>query len=182
MYRPTAGSSSGNNSTAVSPNSGSAAAATNNGITELPPTEDPPPKYTPPPSYSTATGARIAKMLRQSFRRSVRRIQSVLGPEVHMPAMPPPPDYTSVLVEMNRGENESRQESPANEANNFTAAGVLSCGCLNICQNLSRKYLNYSILFSQMWHKSYGAVSGGRTMRMSVHHTLEQRTIKLLQL
>ena len=33
---------------------------------------DPPPKYTPPPSYSTATGARIARMLRQSFRRSVR--------------------------------------------------------------------------------------------------------------
>ena len=26
---------------------------------------DPPPKYTPPPSYSTATGARIARMLRQ---------------------------------------------------------------------------------------------------------------------
>lgn len=38
------------------------------------PFEDPPPKYTPPPSYTTATGARIAKMLRQSFRRSVRRI------------------------------------------------------------------------------------------------------------
>lgn len=35
--------------------------------------EDVPPKYTPPPSYTTATGARIAKMLRQSIRRSVRR-------------------------------------------------------------------------------------------------------------
>lgn len=34
---------------------------------------DEPPKYTPPPSYTTATGARIAKMLRQSIRRSVRR-------------------------------------------------------------------------------------------------------------
>ncbi|XP_022163832.1 uncharacterized protein LOC111029208 [Myzus persicae] len=41
--------------------------------------EDPPPKYTPPPSYSTATGARIAKMLRQSIRRSVRRLAHVLG-------------------------------------------------------------------------------------------------------
>ncbi|XP_025421681.1 sodium- and chloride-dependent betaine transporter isoform X2 [Sipha flava] len=41
--------------------------------------EDPPPKYTPPPSYSTATGARIAKMLRQSIRRSVRRLTHVLG-------------------------------------------------------------------------------------------------------
>uniref|UniRef100_A0A182IZI1 Transporter n=1 Tax=Anopheles atroparvus TaxID=41427 RepID=A0A182IZI1_ANOAO len=36
--------------------------------------EDAPPKYTPPPSYTTATGARIAKMLRNSIRRSVRRI------------------------------------------------------------------------------------------------------------
>lgn len=35
--------------------------------------DDAPPKYTPPPSYTTATGARIAKMLRNSIRRSVRR-------------------------------------------------------------------------------------------------------------
>ncbi|XP_059609119.1 sodium-dependent transporter bedraggled isoform X1 [Phlebotomus argentipes] len=35
--------------------------------------DDAPPKYTPPPSYTTATGARIAKLLRQSIRRSVRR-------------------------------------------------------------------------------------------------------------
>lgn len=38
-----------------------------------PPQDDAPPKYTPPPSYTTATGARIAKMLRNSIRRSVRR-------------------------------------------------------------------------------------------------------------
>lgn len=36
-------------------------------------TDDAPPKYTPPPSYTTATGARLAKILRQSIRRSVRR-------------------------------------------------------------------------------------------------------------
>lgn len=35
--------------------------------------DDAPPKYTPPPSYTTATGARIAKILRNSIRRSVRR-------------------------------------------------------------------------------------------------------------
>lgn len=35
--------------------------------------DDAPPKYTPPPSYTTATGARIAKLLRNSIRRSVRR-------------------------------------------------------------------------------------------------------------
>ncbi|XP_034944625.1 uncharacterized protein bdg [Chelonus insularis] len=70
------------------------------------PFEDPPPKYTPPPSYTTATGARIAKMLRQSFRRSVRRIASVLGessvPRTRPALQPPPPDYAAVLVEMNQ--------------------------------------------------------------------------------
>lgn len=35
--------------------------------------DDAPPKYTPPPSYATASGARIAKLLRNSIRRSVRR-------------------------------------------------------------------------------------------------------------
>lgn len=35
--------------------------------------DDAPPKYTPPPSYTTATGACLAKILRQSVRRSVRR-------------------------------------------------------------------------------------------------------------
>lgn len=76
--------------------------------TEIP-FEDPPPKYTPPPSYTTATGARIAKILRQSFRRSVRRLANVLGEgsaSRQRPALPPPPppppDYATVLVEMNQ--------------------------------------------------------------------------------
>ncbi|XP_050515599.1 sodium-dependent transporter bedraggled isoform X2 [Diabrotica virgifera virgifera] len=76
--------------------------------------EDPPPKYTPPPSYTTATGARIAKFLRQSIRRSVRRIANVLGEGSSRQRTPisntngtstttplPPPDYNAVLVEMN---------------------------------------------------------------------------------
>lgn len=41
--------------------------------------DDVPPKYTPPPSYTTATGARIAKLLRQSIRRSVRRWAELLN-------------------------------------------------------------------------------------------------------
>nr|CAD7409175.1 unnamed protein product [Timema cristinae] len=67
--------------------------------------DDPPPKYTPPPSYTTATGARIAKMLRQSFRRSVRRIASVLGEHsnsVRPMAAISPPDYAAVLIEINQ--------------------------------------------------------------------------------
>ncbi|XP_060523939.1 sodium-dependent transporter bedraggled isoform X2 [Cylas formicarius] len=65
--------------------------------------EDPPPKYTPPPSYTTATGARLAKFLRQSIRRSVRRIATILGESSghRQPvSQPPPPDYNTVLVEM----------------------------------------------------------------------------------
>lgn len=74
-------------------------------------TEDPPPKYTPPPSYTTATGARLAKFLRQSIRRSVRRIANVLGEGTSRrttntnPTHNPPPDYNAVLVEMNNTTN-----------------------------------------------------------------------------
>ena len=81
-----------------------------------PPVNDPPPKYTPPPSYSTATGARLARFLRQSFRQSVRRIrgitqQSQPGPsqietDSDIPASSKietnpenPPDYATVIIE-----------------------------------------------------------------------------------
>lgn len=88
-----------------------AAAAANNATSNANVvSEDPPPKYTPPPSYTTATGARIAKFLRQSIRRSVRRIANVLGEGsnsrqrtviANNQTQPPPPDYNAVLVEMN---------------------------------------------------------------------------------
>lgn len=98
------------------------------------PFEDPPPKYTPPPSYTTATGARIAKMLRQSFRRSVRRIANALGesstPRQRPALQPPPPDYATVLVEMNQDRQtqdvtiqviEARNENTIRNARNNTA-------------------------------------------------------------
>lgn len=85
-----------------------AAARLNNQISNML-AEDPPPKYTPPPSYTTATGVRIAKFLRQSLRRSVRRLANVLGESSNVrPRAPitqtqvPPPDYSAVLVEMNQ--------------------------------------------------------------------------------
>ncbi|XP_053675277.1 uncharacterized protein LOC128725546 [Anopheles nili] len=83
--------------------------------------DDAPPKYTPPPSYTTATGARIAKLLRNSIRRSVRRLMGessgggatfvrhrsalpqTMATEDGMSANPatgdelPPPDYCSAL-------------------------------------------------------------------------------------
>lgn len=76
--------------------------------------DDAPPKYTPPPSYTTATGARIAKMLRNSIRRSVRRIlgepsnnrrqrpplQQRNGESIqHVDDSSLPPAYSSVLVD-----------------------------------------------------------------------------------
>ncbi|XP_013115224.2 sodium-dependent transporter bedraggled isoform X1 [Stomoxys calcitrans] len=76
-----------------------------NGITNIP--EDAPPKYTPPPSYTTATGVRLAKILRQSIRRSVRRLlgdsgrtRPVLSIQIEQNDEPTsyPPDYLSVLT------------------------------------------------------------------------------------
>ncbi|XP_037082429.1 sodium- and chloride-dependent neutral and basic amino acid transporter B(0+)-like, partial [Pollicipes pollicipes] len=76
---------------------------------------DPPPKYTPPPSYSTATGARLAKMVRQSVRRSMRHVRQLASPERGAAAAEagqaaaatgsrtvpdePPPSYASLLLE-----------------------------------------------------------------------------------
>ncbi|XP_055922699.1 sodium-dependent transporter bedraggled isoform X2 [Eupeodes corollae] len=64
--------------------------------------DDAPPKYTPPPSYTTATGARLAKILRQSIRRSVRRFlgepsrpRPILSLESADNSLPP--DYSTVL-------------------------------------------------------------------------------------
>lgn len=90
--------------------------------------EDPPPKYTPPPSYTSATGARIAKLLRQSFRRSMRRISSAIGDNSEgirnlsrgtsrgRASIAPPPDYAAVLVEINQALEQRDQSirSPTN--------------------------------------------------------------------
>lgn len=43
---------------------------------------DAPPKYSPPPSYSRAVGLRVAKALRNSIRRSVRRFRRNDEPRV----------------------------------------------------------------------------------------------------
>nr|CAH7720223.1 unnamed protein product [Callosobruchus chinensis] len=111
LYRPPIGEHMADPPiSAIRTNTGS---APSNGGTA--PAEDPPPKYTPPPSYTTATGVRLAKLLRQSIRRSVRRIAAgVLGEpgssrqrstlrnqDEFQPT--PPPDYNAVLVEMNSG-------------------------------------------------------------------------------
>lgn len=52
---------------------------------------------------------RIAKLLRQSFRRSMRRLASALGDNS---TLPPPPDYSAVLVEMNRPPHDHDEQVP----------------------------------------------------------------------
>ncbi|XP_052873481.1 uncharacterized protein LOC128278792 [Anopheles cruzii] len=95
--------------------------------------DDAPPKYTPPPSYTTATGARIAKMLRNSIRRSVRRLmgessggghrqrvalpQSTVPSEATLGANPAadgelPPDYCSVLQQFGGPESMEMARPP----------------------------------------------------------------------
>lgn len=115
-----------------------AAATITNTTTSNVPTEDPPPKYTPPPSYTTATGARIAKFLRQSIRRSVRRLANVLGEssssrqQNETQTQPPPPDYNAVLVEMNRStvtdspDRRTQELAIASQSSALTAADVAS--------------------------------------------------------
>ena len=78
---------------------------------------DPPPKYTPPPSYSTATGARIARMLRQSFRRSVRRLQGAAGglqEPRSVAKTSAPPDYAHVIIESSRQSAGAAGRNPNN--------------------------------------------------------------------
>lgn len=78
LYRPPLEESTQHSEAAANNNSDRPPApsdGSNPNATPPTPQPDPPPKYTPPPSYSTATGARIAKMLRQSIRRSIRGVR-----------------------------------------------------------------------------------------------------------
>lgn len=45
---------------------------------------DAPPKYSPPPSYGKAVGLRVAKALRNSIRRSVRRFRRTNEPSLNL--------------------------------------------------------------------------------------------------
>ncbi len=122
---------------------------------------DPPPKYTPPPSYSTATGARIARMLRQSFRRMRPRSEDDV--EHERPSMatttvtttssrpkdePPPPDYATLVIETHRG----NQESAASIQRSVDIAHRITIKNANI--------KNYCFSFS-MSNASTAVVGGG---------------------
>jgi len=84
---------------------------------------DPPPKYTPPPSYSTATGARIARFIRQSFRRSMHRLQGARPAVGAKDSDPPPPDYATVVIESTRHTESIRQNGRMEEVNRHNVVG-----------------------------------------------------------
>lgn len=133
--------------------------------------EDPPPKYTPPPSYTTATGARIAKLLRQSIRRSVRRIlggaessETASIPSIPIPPVLPP-DYATVLVEMNQISDvlpSSGQEH--NRLSSLTAAQVA---------NLLRSSIRRSNQVNS-GESSVNLVEGAESINRSVDENLDQ--------
>ena len=93
------------------------------------PVNDPPPKYTPPPSYSTATGARIARFLRQSLRQSIRRFRGESVERQNSQAsvsanvrgqrdrgkLELPPDYATVVIETERHSSSSNNHQVASE-------------------------------------------------------------------
>ncbi|XP_057366685.1 sodium-dependent transporter bedraggled-like [Daphnia carinata] len=71
---------------------------------------DPPPKYTPPPTYNTATGARIAKMFRESIRRSFRQIRDMTTP-VHTPGNTVTSMADMAELELGRGNREDHHQT-----------------------------------------------------------------------
>lgn len=68
---------------------------------------------------------RIAKMIRQSFRRSMRRITRTLVVEENREPLPPPPSYATVLVEINRSDHLSEAEPSSSGASRPSVASIL---------------------------------------------------------
>jgi len=149
-----------------------------------PPPNDPPPKYTPPPSYSTATGARIARMLRQSFRRSVRRLQNGLGGASadlrYKDNDQPPPDYATVIIETSRhsnlpGSNESTLSTNTEEVyfDPHDALNFEMTSHINPRANLDEELGAYSLDFGSLQRRSIRSErsqphSSGRVLALGV--------------
>uniref|UniRef100_A0A1I8MZF5 Sodium:neurotransmitter symporter family protein n=1 Tax=Musca domestica TaxID=7370 RepID=A0A1I8MZF5_MUSDO len=110
-----------------------------NGVSNL--HDDAPPKYTPPPSYTTATGARLAKILRQSIRRSVRRLLGDSGRsrpilsiqlEHNNESTSFPPDYSSVLPNLSGLNEVAPSISETIEIGNRPPTNLVHSRCLSL--------------------------------------------------
>ncbi|KRG05487.1 sodium-dependent transporter bedraggled isoform X2 [Drosophila mojavensis] len=108
---------------------------------------DAPPKYTPPPSYTTATGARLAKMLRQSIRRSVRRVlgdsssrtRPILSLDAESPSPVAPPDYLTILTNPSGSGATVAAPADGNSSPESIEIGQRPSGYAQRSQSLGRK-------------------------------------------
>ncbi|XP_001361947.3 uncharacterized protein bdg isoform X1 [Drosophila pseudoobscura] len=137
---------------------------------------DAPPKYTPPPSYTTATGARLAKLLRQSIRRSVRRVlggsssrtRPVLSIDAESGSPVAPPDYLTILTNPAGSSSHAEAElSPAGSGSGSTS----SPESIEIGQRPSHaSYAQRSQSLGRKLHRP-----GSETVSTSAMATLERR-------
>ncbi|XP_022233360.2 uncharacterized protein LOC111081571 isoform X3 [Drosophila obscura] len=135
---------------------------------------DAPPKYTPPPSYTTATGARLAKLLRQSIRRSVRRVlgdssrrtRPVLSIDAESGSPVAPPDYLTILT--NPAGSSSNAEAELSPAGSSSGSSPES---IEIGQRPSHaSYAQRSQSLGRKLHRP-----GSETVSTSAMATLERR-------
>ncbi|XP_030567562.1 uncharacterized protein LOC115767426 isoform X1 [Drosophila novamexicana] len=147
---------------------------------------DAPPKYTPPPSYTTATGARLAKLLRQSIRRSVRRVlgdsssrtRPILSLDAESPSPAAPPDYLSILTNPScsgAGGGAGGASSVASSSPESIEIGQRPAGYAQRSQSLGRKLQRPASATStleqqQQPQRPYTAEDVVTILRSSVRH------------
>ncbi|XP_034651190.1 uncharacterized protein LOC117890456 isoform X5 [Drosophila subobscura] len=138
---------------------------------------DAPPKYTPPPSYTTATGARLAKLLRQSIRRSVRRVlgdssrrtRPVLSIDAESGSPVAPPDYLTILT--NPAGSSSNAEAELSPVGSSSSSSGDSPESIEIGQRPSHAgYAQRSQSLGRKLHRP-----GSETVSTSAMATLERR-------
>ncbi|KAH8301657.1 hypothetical protein KR059_007795 [Drosophila kikkawai] len=141
---------------------------------------DAPPKYTPPPSYTTATGARLAKLLRQSIRRSVRRVlgdssrtRPVLSLDAESASPAAPPDYLTILTNP-AGSSSNAEPSPASSSSpESIEIGLRPAGYAQRSQSLGRKLHRSGA--STLERRPYTAEDVVTILRSSVRHRQSQQ-------
>ncbi|XP_034480079.1 uncharacterized protein LOC117785916 isoform X2 [Drosophila innubila] len=144
---------------------------------------DAPPKYTPPPSYTTATGARLAKLLRQSIRRSVRRVlgdsssrtRPILSLDAESPSPVAPPDYLTILTNPS-GSGANAAPSAGSSSPESIEIGQRPAGYTQRSQSLGRKLQRASSSTTPMGtlehqqQRQYTAEDVVTILRSSVRH------------
>ncbi|KAH8401758.1 hypothetical protein KR009_007765 [Drosophila setifemur] len=141
---------------------------------------DAPPKYTPPPSYTTATGARLAKLLRQSIRRSVRRVlgdssrtRPVLSIDAESASTVAPPDYLTILTNPSGSSSSNADTSPTSSSSPESIEIGLRPACYaQRSQSLGRKLHPRSV--STVERGPYTAEDVVTILRSSVRHRQSQ--------